>query len=294
MLWIACESTGSLHHELRLARHAVHVDRAVVGPDDGRDDGQAQPGAAAPAGPRRITAGEPLEDLGLQPGRYPRTVVGDRQHGTPAIVDVQRRGDRGAGRGVGPGVGEQIDEHLLQPGFVADDDDGLVGQIQQPLVVGPGDVGVADRVDGEPGQVDLLAFQRPPGVQPRQQQHVLDELRHPVGLGFDAAHRMGHVVGELVSFALRQFGIAADRRQWGAQFVAGVGDELPHPGLAGVPRGQCARDAVEHPVQRRAELADLGVRGWPGPPSTIGVGSRHLTAVELEVRPLRRAAVGNP
>ncbi len=45
-------------------------------------------------------------------------------------------------------------------------------------------MGVADGVDDQPGQIDRLAFQRPSGVQPRQQQHVLDELRHPFGFGF--------------------------------------------------------------------------------------------------------------
>ena len=83
---------------------------------------------------------------------------------------------------------------------------------------------------------------------------------HPFGLGFDAAHRVRDVVGQVVPFALRQFGIAANRRQRCAQFVAGVGDELAYARLAGVPRGQCAGDAVEHSVQRGAELADLGVR----------------------------------
>ena len=133
-------------------------------------------------------------------------------------------------------------------------------------MVGTGDVGVADRVDDEPGQIDRLAFQWPSGVEPRQQQHVLDELRHPFGFGFDPAHRVRDIVGQVFSFPLRQFGIAANRGQRGAQLVAGVGDELPYPRLAGVPRGQCARDAVQHPVQRGAELADLGVRRRPDRP----------------------------
>ena len=148
----------------------------------------------------------------------------------------------------------------MQARLVAPDHDRLVGQVQRPLVIGSRDVGVAGGVDDKPGQVDLFALQRPPGVQARQQQHVLDELGHPLGLGLHPAHRVRDVVGQRVLFALRQFGVAADRRERGAQFVAGVGDELPDPHLAGVPRRQRAGDAVEHPVQRRAELADLGVR----------------------------------
>ena len=159
-------------------------------------------------------------------------------------------------------------------------------------MVGARDMGVADGVDDEPGQVDLLALQRPSGVQPRQQQHVLDELRHPFGLGLHPAHRVRDIVGQVVSFALRQFGIAANRGQRCAQFVAGVGDELAYPRLAGVPRGQRARDAVEHPVQRGAELADFGVRA-----GRIDLDDRrgqpHLAAVEFEVGHLP-GRFGNP
>jgi hypothetical protein len=74
--------------------------------------------------------------------------------------------------------------------------------------------------------------------------------------------------------------------------MAGVGDELAYPCLAGVPRGQCARDAIQHAVQRRAELPDLGVR-------TCRVdlddrrGQPHLTAVEFEVGHLP-GRFGNP
>ena len=98
--------------------------------------------------------------------------------------------------------------------------------------------------------------------------------------------------GSVVLFALRQFGIAADRGQRCAQFVAGVGDELPYPRLAGVPGRQRAGDAVEHPVQRRAELADLGVRTRR---IDLDDGRRqpHLAAVELEVGHLPGGR-GNP
>ena len=88
--------------------------------------------------------------------------------------------------------------------------------------------------------------------------------------------------GSVVLFALRQFGIAANRRERRAQFVAGIGDELPNPHLAGVPRRQRAGDAVEHPVQRRAELADLGVR-TRGIDLDDGAGQPNLAAVELEI-----------
>src|SRR5664279_1685274 len=59
---------------------------------------------------------------------------------------------------------------------------------------------------------------------------------------------------------LSQFGVSADRRQRGAQFVGGVGDELPDPGFRCLPGGQRARDVAEHLVQRGTDLADLGAR----------------------------------
>ncbi len=159
-------------------------------------------------------------------------------------------------------------------------------------MVGARDVGVADRVDDQPGQIDRLAFQRSSGVEPRQQQHVLDEVRHPFGLGLHPAHRVRDVVGQVISFPLRQFGVPANRGERGAQFVAGVGDELTDPRLAGIPRGQRTGDAIDHPVQRRAELADLGVRA-----RRIDLDDRrrqpHFAAVEFEIGhlPCRR---GNP
>ena len=147
-------------------------------------------------------------------------------------------------------------------------------------------MGIAGGVDDKPGQVHLFALQRSPGVQAREQQHVLDEAGHALGLGFHPAHRVRDIVGQRVLFALRQFGVAANRRQRGAQFVAGVGDELAHPHLAGMSRRQRARDAVEHAVQRRAELADLGMRAC-----RIDLddrtGKTNLTAVELEIGDLR-------
>ena len=191
-----------------------------------------------------------------------------------------------------PRIGEQIGEHLMQAGLVAPHDDGLVRQVQRPLVVGARDMGIAGGVDDEAGQVDLFALQRPPGVQTRKQQHVLDELGHPLGLGLHPVHRVRDVVGQVVLFALRQFGIAANRRERRAQFVAGVGDELPNPHLAGVPRRQRSGDAVEHPVQRGAELADLGVRT-----RRIDLDDRrgqpNLAAVELEIGHLPGGS-GNP
>lgn len=92
---------------------------------------------------------------------------------------------------------------------------------------------------------------------------------------------MGDVVGQIVPLALGQLSVTADRGKWGTQFVARVRDELAHSRLAGVARGQCACDAVQHRVERRPELADLRVR-------TLRIHLNdparqvHLTLVEFE------------
>ena len=74
--------------------------------------------------------------------------------------------------------------------------------------------------------------------------------------------------------------------------MAGVGNELPYPRLAGVAGGQRARDAVQHSVQRRAELSDLGA-GAGRIDLDDRRGQPHLAAVEFEVGHLA-GRFGNP
>jgi hypothetical protein len=62
--------------------------------------------------------------------------------------------------------------------------------------------------------------------------------------------------------------------------VRGVGDELPDLQLAAVPGVQRGLDVVEHGVQRRADLADLGplvgeVRGHPLGEVDVALGQRQ-------------------
>ena len=134
-------------------------------------------------------------------------------------------------------------------------------------MVRAGGPGVADRVDHQPGQVHRLVRDGAAGVQPGQQQQVVDQAGHPGALRLDPAQRVRHVGRHRLAAAAGQLGVAADRGQRGAQLVAGVGDELAYPGLAGLPGGSAADDVAEHPVERGADLADLGAR--------VGVGVRH-------------------
>ncbi len=103
----------------------------------------------------------------------------------------------------------------------------------------------------------MVASQRATGVEPRQQQEVLDEGGHPAGLLLDLRQRrVGR--GPVVGPAAGQLGVPGDGRQRRPQLVRGVRDELAHLLLAAVPRLQGRPDVVEHRVQRRADLADLG------------------------------------
>ena len=147
----------------------------------------------------------------------------------------------------------------MQSGVVTGHDHGLLRHFQGPSVLGTGGMGVADHIGTQPRQVDGLTFQRTPGVQPRQQQQVLDEVGHPFRFRLHPAHRMGDIRGHLGPLALRQFGIAADRGQRCAKFVAGIGDELAHPASLAC-RVDSAAEMVEHPVHRKTQPADLGVR----------------------------------
>ena len=69
--------------------------------------------------------------------------------------------------------------------------------------------------------------------------------------------------------------------------MAGVGDELAHPGLAVVARPQRRGDAVEHPVECRAELTDLGV-GTDRVHRDDRRRQAHLPGVEFEVGDIAR------
>ena len=62
--------------------------------------------------------------------------------------------------------------------------------------------------------------------------------------------------------------------------MARVGDELPHPLLALLARLQRLVDVVEHLVERRADLADLGAHVGVGLGHALG--ERDLPPVEGE------------
>ena len=122
--------------------------------------------------------------------------------------------------------------------------------------------------------------------QPGQQQQVLDQRAHPGRLGLHPAERVLHLGRERARVPPREFGVATDRGQRGPQLVAGIGGEPAQPRLAGVPARERGLDVPEHPVERGAELADLG--------PLVGVGHpvRQVNLAGQRTGSSRRASAG--
>ena len=118
-----------------------------------------------------------------------------------------------------------------------------VRQEQLPVVSRRHGVRVGNRVHHQFGQVDRGGAERPPLVQPGEQQQVLDQTRHPDRFGLHPADGIGGRRRQVLAAASGQLGLAPDRSERGAQLVAGIRDEQAHPGLAGPPRVQRRSDS---------------------------------------------------
>ena len=217
-------------------------DRAAVRGDHRVHDRQPQPGAAGVPGAGGVAAGEALEHVRAQRRRDAGAVVDDLEH-RPAALGPQPGGRRRPARGCGcarwpagwPAPGAAGPRRRAPR-------TGVVGQVEPPAVAGAGRVGVADRVDDQRGQVDRSSCASvAAGVQPGQQQQVLDQRRTSAAPRTrPGAARARRRSGTSLPLAAHQLGVAADRGQRGAQLVAGVGDELAHLRL-GLPAGRPAR-----------------------------------------------------
>ncbi len=254
-----------------------------MGLDDRTHDRQPQPDARS-VGPRRVRAGEPLEQPWEQFGIDAGPVVGDGEFGVgrpgAAAVAGDSRRHRDARRRVHPGVAEQVADQLVQPRGVPADPDRRGRQVRDPVVRRGGDRGVVDRIGDELGQVDVFGVQVFAFAQPRQQQQLIDQQRHALCFGFDAGQRVFGRRRQLRGVLAGQFGISLDRRQRGAQLVAGVGDESAHPQVGFGAIGQCAVDVVQQSVERVPDDAHLvvgvGVLGHhPDADALVAIGERH-------------------
>ena len=177
----------------------------------------------------------------------------------------------------------------MQAAPVPDDLDRLGRQVELPAVLGGGRAGVAGDVDGEHAQVDRFALEGATVVEAGEQQEVLDEVLHAHRLGLDPRQGVHDPLGHGLALPAGELGVAADRGERRAQLVAGVGDELPHPRLRGLPCPQRAVDVVEHAVEGQADLTDLGARV----DVLHALGERDVPGAQLELGDPTRGA-GDP
>ena len=154
-------------------------------------------------------------------------------------------------------VAQQVGEHLAQPHLVAGDDQRR-GDPGADRAAAVGGAGVGAGVLHQRLHVDRPGLERPALVETCEQQQVVDEDPHALGLVVDAAHRDGEVVRGHVGVAAQQLRITAHRGERSAQLVGRVGDEVPQPLLVGLALGEGGLELGEHGVERQAEPSHLG------------------------------------
>ena len=174
-------------------------------------------------------------------------------------------------------ISEQVGEHLMQAFAIAGDGDDLLGKVETPVLLRRRGLCVGDRLEHQAGEVDRLAFEWTSGVQPCEEQEVVDQIGHPMRGGGDArqggdrdtrACEGARVVDRLFSFGFcfgRISGVStqgvlrvgSDGRQRRSQLVAGVGDEAPESSFGGVAFLQGGPDVLEHVTEGDAHLVDF-------------------------------------
>ena len=248
---------GEHHAEGRPAAGALGgLHRPAVGTDDGVDDRQAEAAPARCPVPGLVGPVEAFEQPARVEALEARPVVGHLDH-RRAGVGPDPYPHPGARGRVGPGVRQQVGQHLAQPPAVADHGDGL-GGVEVDRVVRRGGPGVGHGVDGQRPEVDGGLVQRAPLVEAGQEQQVVHQDAHALGLLLDAAHGDGQVLGALGRTPAEELGVAPDRRQRGPQLVGGIRHEPPEPRLGGGPFGEGRLDLAEHGVEGQAQPAHLG------------------------------------
>ena len=155
-------------------------------------------------------------------------------------------------------------------------------------MIGPRGPGIVHRVDHDLGQIGRGEVEIRTRVQAGQQQQILDQMGHPLGLGLHPRHRVRRVFRQRGAIPAGELGVAADGGEWIAELVRGIGHELPDLDLAGLPGGKGAVDIDQHVVDRLTDPADLGGR--------VGVFGRDphvqgdIASVELAAgRPVERS-----
>jgi hypothetical protein len=159
---------------------------------------------------------------------------------------------------VDAGIGQQIGDHLVQTHLVAAHHDRTARVREGDGAVRLHRPSVGHCVVDQCDQFDRLPLQGPALVETSQQEQVVDEHTHAGGLVLDAAHGQCQLLGIVGGAAPEQLGVAADRREGGAQLMGGVGHEAAQPLLQLVALGEGLLDAIDHRVERHAQVAVLG------------------------------------
>ena len=118
------------------------------------------------------------------------------------------------------------------------------------------------RLDGfgnDPVEPDDVPLERPPFVEPGEEQEIVDQEAHALRFASDPAHRAREVVRPRRCSAGEELGIRTDRGQRGPQLVRRVGHEAPELLLRRLAFLEGCLDLREHRVQREPEAADLGL-----------------------------------
>ena len=88
-----------------------------------------------------------------------------------------------------------------------------------PAVIWACSVGIADRVHDDAGKIYWLLLQFAPLIQTGKQEKILHEAGHSGCFRLDAVERVANVIRKFSTPATSEFGIAANRGEWGAEFA---------------------------------------------------------------------------
>jgi len=142
--------------------------------------------------------------------------------------------------------------------------------------------GVSNTVGGQLVQPYLGPLERPVLIEAGQQEEILDQGGHAVGLPFHAPHGLGQLFLALQAPGSPQLGVALDRGEGCAQLVRRVGSEASNTGLGRLPCTKGVLDPFQHGVEGLAQAARLRLlAGMIDPagkvPAGDGVGApRHV------------------
>ena len=113
------------------------------------------------------------------------------------------------------GVCDEIVDHLTEAVRLADYNCFIVGE-EVDASCRLGGLGCSDGVERDRGEVDLLELQPWGFVETCEGEEIVDERRHARGFFFDVSHGECEVVSGRRGATAKEFGVPADRGQWGS------------------------------------------------------------------------------